>query len=163
MPRKPIPKPVLSPKQKLFLEWLVTPPDLRSPSTQREWCAQNHVATKTATHWRKDPEFRRAWDARLTELQIDPERIDQIMQALYAKASAGSEKAISMYLDVVREFRPPPEVDPRELRGELTDLSDEDLEAMIQAHVHDEIAARQAARDDAALGDDGASAGDADG
>ncbi len=136
----------LTPKQKDFLEWLCTPPAQRVPSNQKEWGRANQVHHNTLSAWRKDPAFRQAWDQRLRELQVDPENIDVVMKALYAKAAAGSEKAIQMYLAVVEEFRPPKEVDPRELRTPLRELTDAELRALIAAHAEDELEARAEVR-----------------
>lgn len=127
------------------MEWLCTPPDLRVPGTQREWATANIVSPTTLTEWKKDTEFRRAWDMRLTELQIDPEKIDQVMSALFAKAVAGSEKAIQMYLQVVREFRPPPELEQADEGPGLGELSDDDLKAMIAEAASAELDARRTA------------------
>ena len=92
----------LTPKQSEFVGWLVTPKELRPQGqrTQREWCGAHQVAMNTASGWRADPNFRREWDKRLMGLKVDPENLDDVMEALLLKAKSGSEKAISMYLDV---------------------------------------------------------------
>lgn len=145
MPTPAMRPPSLTPKQKEFLAWLVTPRDLRpdGEKTQREWCAAHQVGYTTATKWRADPEFRRAWDRQLMELQVDPENLQDVMDALLGRAKAGSEKAISMYLDVVKEFRPPQVTDPEELRAPLAELSDAELADLLSAHALAELEARQ--------------------
>jgi len=123
---------VLTPKQKAFLEWLCTPRELRDPPQQKAWAAANQVDPMVVTAWKKDIKFREHWDRRLTELQIDPERIDLVMEALYQRAVAGSEKAIQMYLQVVREFRPSrASIEDSEGDVVLASLSDDELAAMI--------------------------------
>lgn len=134
----------LSPKQLDFVEWLVTPKGIREPSNQAEWAAQNHVHPTTLTKWRKELDFRKVWDERLTELQVDPENIDEVMTALVGKAKAGDTKAIGMYMDIVKQFRPAPEVDPASLRQPLTELTDEQLAAMVAEHAAAELADRSA-------------------
>ena len=146
----------LTPKQALFLDWLTSPSHLRSPSTQAQWAVENGVGHRTAASWRSNPEFRKAWDRRLTELQIDPERVDEVMQAIHTRAATGDTKAAAMYLEVVDRFRPPAEPDPREMRVELVDLSDAELESIVAGHAAAELLLRrdEAASDDA--GDVGA-------
>ena len=134
----------LTPNQAAFLEWLVTPSELREPSTQTELAKKLGVATTTLTAWKKDTTFRTHWDARLTELQVDPERIDQVMQALYKRATDGSEKAIGMYLEVANRYRPQVNVHVEDARQGVDQLSDEQLAALLAAHASDELAARRA-------------------
>lgn len=136
----------LSNKQQAFLEWLVTPKGLRDPETQDAWGRANQVGGTTLRAWKKDLVFRAAWDARLAELQVDPEKIDEVMTALFRKATAGDTKAISMYLEVADRYRPQVDINVKREPSPLTELDDDALEALLASHVEDELAARRAAR-----------------
>lgn len=135
----------LTDKQQAFLEWLCVPSGLREPSTQMEWGRQNQCGQTALKAWKKDPTFRLAWDARLSELQVDPEKIDEVMTALFKKATIGDTKAISMYLEVADRFRPAPEA-PVEQRTPLAEMSEADLQALLGAHIEDELAERADAK-----------------
>lgn len=133
----------LTPKQGDFLEWLVTPQNLRSEPTQAKWAKANNVNPKTCGHWKADLQFRTAWDAKLRELQYDPSKVDEVLQALHAKAvQAGDVQAAKLWLEVGDRFMPKVEiVDSREA---LKGMSDEELDALTRGAMTDELAARRA-------------------
>lgn len=124
----------LTQKQVDFIEWLCTPPAIREPKTQVEYARSVHCHHKTLAAWKRDLDFKRAWDHRLTELQVDPENLEAVMAALFSKALKEDTKAISMWMDVYRQFRPPPEPEVEEVTV-LSDLSDDDLQALIAGEV----------------------------
>lgn len=133
----------LTPKQKLYLDWLVTPTDQRQPSTQSAFSKQHQVSENTLRAWKKDLGFQEHWNRRLAELQIDPERVDQVMGAIYTKAANGDMKAAAMYLEVVERYRPSSAEVLQEPRKALQELSDDELNELIAAHVQDELRARR--------------------
>lgn len=116
--------------QAAFIEWLVDP---NRQGTQAEWAAARGHVPKTVSTWKKDPRFRAAWDARLRSLNIEPDRIQGVIDAVYAKALEGDTKAASLYLQYIERFTPK-SVNVIEDRS-ARDMSDEELEAEFLADV----------------------------
>ena len=54
---------------KSFLEWLLLGPE-RVPQTQKEWAVANGVHEDSLRRWKRDPRFRKEWEARAAELNI---------------------------------------------------------------------------------------------
>lgn len=130
-------RPKLSPDQRAFIEWLVAP--VQEPSTQYAYAAQTNTAPKTLTNWKNLPEFREEWDRRLQELNVDPERVQEVMDALHIKAKGGDVRAIKLYLEVIDRFRPKVEVEVTR----ASDLTDEQLAELLEQAAGDELAERR--------------------
>ena len=64
----------LTPKQLLFLEWLVNP-DKEGKGSQSAWAEANGISEKSVREWKKDPAFLNAWHYRMYELNVNPGRI----------------------------------------------------------------------------------------
>ena len=118
-----------------FLEWLLLRPD-RQPVTQREWAAEHGVHEDSLRRWKRDPRFRREWEARAAELNIHVERVQTVIDAVYREAAQGDVKAAALYLQYIDKFTPKRRVlvdDERdasglsdlELAAELADLVDD--------------------------------------
>lgn len=90
-----------------FLQWLVTPPEHREPRTYREWAAQHHLDTSTMRRWRADPMFRKEWEKALAEMNIHPDRVQEVIDALHKSATNGDVKAMETYLRMVDKISPP--------------------------------------------------------
>jgi hypothetical protein len=112
-------------KWKTFLDWLLLGPD-RDPVTQREWAAANKIHEDSLRRIKKDPRFVKEWDRRAAELNINPERVQSVINSLWQRASDGDVKAASLYLQYIDKFTPKRKVvvdDERDTQG----LSDEEL------------------------------------
>lgn len=144
----------LSEHQLDFIEWLCTPKAIREPKNQVQYGQQNHIHHKTLAKWKTDLDFKRAWDHRLTELQVDPENLEAVMDALLSKALKEDTKAISMWMDVYRQFRPAPEPEVEEVTV-LSELSDDELDALVADSVAQERMRRQTPLEDDLSGSDG--------
>lgn len=114
----------LSDRQEKFLDWLVDPDRKGSQAD----CARNiGVDPSTLSKWKRDGSFRSMWEKRLAELNVQPDRIQKVVEALYDAAIGGGQqsvKAMELYLRFTERFIPKQIVDDG--RG-LRDLSDEDL------------------------------------
>ena len=115
-----------------LLDWLLQGPE-RAPSTQRDWAAENDLHEDSIRRIKRDPRFIREWDRRAAELNINPERVQSVVDALWQRASAGDTKAASLYLQYVEKFTPKRRVvvDDREATG----LSDVELADELEAQV----------------------------
>tara|TARA_R100001463_G_scaffold1983_1_gene8465 strand:+ start:1349 stop:1771 length:423 start_codon:yes stop_codon:yes gene_type:complete len=115
-----------------FLEWLLLPPGHRVPSTVKEWAAENDVCSDTPARWKKDARFVREWDRRCAELNVNPERVQAVVDALWAKAADGDVKAASLYLQYTERFVPQQKV---QVGRDVSSLSDAELVAELEDKV----------------------------
>ena len=116
-----------------FLEWLLLGHD-RKPLHQYEWAAENGVHEDSLRKWKRDPRFIREWDRRASETNVSPERVQGVVDALWAKAAEGDVKAAGLYLQYVDKFTPKRRLvvdDERDAAG----LSDSDLASELEAEV----------------------------
>ena len=110
---------------KELLEWLLQGPE-RSPRTQREWAKDHEIHEDSIRRIKRDHRFIREWDRRAAELNINPERVQSVINSLWQRASDGDVKAASLYLQYIDKFTPKRKVvvdDERDTQG----LSDEEL------------------------------------
>lgn len=122
---------LLSVKQREFIEWLCDP---ERSGSQREWAEQHEVAGSTLRRWKQDRWFKQAYEQRLAELNISPDRIQVVVDALHRAAAGGDTKAASLYLQYVDRLQPKRVVieDAR-----VAGLSDEELAAELQSLLGD--------------------------
>lgn len=116
--------------QAAFIEWLVDP---NRAGTQIDLAPILGVNHNTLSVWKKETYFRAAWDKRLQSLNIAPDRVQDVIDAIFAKAIAGDTKAASLYLQYIDRFTPKSVavVEDRTVR----DMSDEDLAEALEADV----------------------------
>ena len=108
-----------------FLDWLLRGPE-RQPRTQREWAVENDMHEDSLRRIKRDARFIKEWDRRAAELNINPERVQSVINSLWQRASDGDVKAASLYLQYIDKFTPKRKVvvdDERDTQG----LSDEEL------------------------------------
>jgi len=121
--------PLLDARQEQYLEWLVTPASERIPPTQQAFAKQVGVDPTTLRRWEKKPTFKGEWDRRVSEIQGSPERTQKLLDALYAKALGGDNKAAQLYLQATNRLLPPTTV--INTGSKAAELSDEELDALI--------------------------------
>lgn len=114
---------------KSFLDWLLLGPE-RDPKTQKEWASSNAVHEDSLRRWKRDPRFRREWEARAAELNVHVERVQSVIDAVYKEAAQGDIKAASLYLQYVDRFTPKRQLIVDE--GEASGLSDAALVAELE-------------------------------
>jgi len=118
------------PAQQLeYIEWLVDP---HRVGTHKAWAEAHGLNDSTLRVWKKNPIFKRHLQKRLDELNINPLRIQQVLDNLFEIASGkkggttGAEqnaaaKTLLQYAERLEPARKP--IEDRKLK----DLSDEDL------------------------------------
>lgn len=120
----------LSELQGEFLDWLTDP----EAQARRE--SQNTIADRLGVHkgtlskWKKDPIFVKAWEARLAAMNVNPERMQNLMDVLYSQGLGGSVKAIELYFKL--NDRMTPERHILQTAKAATDMSDAELAAMLE-------------------------------
>jgi len=83
---------------------------------------------------KRDPRFIKEWDRRASELNINPERVQSVIDALWAAAAGGDVKAASLYLQYIDKFTPRKKMildDERDVAG----YSNEELAEALEAEV----------------------------
>ena len=147
----------LSAIQLEYLEWLCTPKDERSPSSERAWAEANHVDITTPRRWKRQAHFKQEWQARSMQLQGTPERTQALLDQLYEQAF-GSHTACSHCGQ--KAGSTPSSVRAAELWGRWTgqlrneaargpepvsakELTDAELDDLLKRSAEDELAARR--------------------
>lgn len=111
-----------TPLQDEFIEWLVDP---EREGSETSWARAHNIGQPNCSKWKQDARFRKAWEKRLAELNINPDRIQKVVNAIYKAATErGDVKAASLYLQYIERFVPTQKVVTEE---RASDLSDEDL------------------------------------
>ena len=108
-----------------LLDWLLQGPE-RKPATQKLWALEHGIHEDSIRRIKRDPRFIREWDRRAAELNVNPERVQSVVDALWQRASEGDTKAAALYLQYVDKFTPKRRVvvdDEREASG----MSDDEL------------------------------------
>lgn len=118
---------LLSPLQLEYIEWLCDP---ERRGSKVGWARDHGVAESTVYKWSKDRWFKAAYEQRLAELNISPDRIQMVVDALHRAAAGGDTKAAQLYLQYVDRLQPKRVVieDAR-----VASLSDEELAAELQS------------------------------
>ena len=74
---------------KALLDWLLLGPE-RSPKTQKEWAVEQEIHQDSVRRIKRDPRFIREWDRRAAELNINPERVQSVIDALWQQAACAA-------------------------------------------------------------------------
>lgn len=118
---------------KELLEWLLQGPE-RSPRTQREWAKDHEMHEDSIRRIKRDNRFIREWDRRAAELNINPERVQSVIDALWQRAADGDVKAASLYLQYIDKFTPKRKVAVAEDR-DVAAMSDSELANELEATI----------------------------
>ena len=116
-----------------LLEWLLLGPE-RDPQTQRDWARENSVHEDSLRRIKRDPRFVREWDRRAAELNINPERVQSVIDALWQQAANGDVKAASLYLQYIEKFTPRRKVVVEDER-DAQSFSDDELASLLEEEV----------------------------
>lgn len=133
---------LLDARQEKYLNWLITPPHERIPSSQLKYCEENQIDPTTVRRWQKKPYFIKEWDRRVEELQGSPERTQRILDALYDKGVDGDVRAAKLYLEATHRLTPAPTTSKTTSKG-MADLSDDELDELIGKMAEREKSQRQ--------------------
>lgn len=133
---------LLDARQEKYLNWLITPPHERIPSSQLKYCEENQIDPTTVRRWQKKPYFIKEWDRRVEELQGSPERTQRILDALYDKGVDGDVRAAKLYLEATHRLTPAPTTSKATSKG-MADLSDDELDELIGKMAEREKSQRQ--------------------
>ncbi len=115
--------------QAQFVEWLCG--DRPKDETQEQLAARLDVSPGTLSKWKKDVSFRRAWESRMRELHSDPDKIQDIMEVLFANIkSKGDVKSAELYMRLIDRMTP--QKIEMSSKDQLASMSDEELAAALE-------------------------------
>lgn len=110
------------------------PPNQRP--TQQEWADRNGVSLRTVSGWKKNQKFRDEWNRRMGDTWLDPDNVGPIIRNLMNMATnqgPQAVKAAEVYLKFVGMMQPPDVNVNVRVPQDLSQLSDEELAAMVSA------------------------------
>lgn len=119
----------LTSNQLAFLEWMVDPSPKSVKGSQAQWCRDHGLDESNPRIWKRQPKFQEALRARLDELNVSPDRIQEVVDAMFKQATEGNTKAAELYLRFVERLQPPRVV----VEKSASDLSDEELVAALES------------------------------
>lgn len=123
---------ILDSRQEEYLAWLCTAPSERDPASKEAYATHIGVNVTTLRRWEKKEVFRKAWQARVDEVQGSPERSQRLLDTLYAKALEGDIKAAQLYLQATNRMAPPTmTVKTERATAELSDAELDELIAVV--------------------------------
>lgn len=122
---------ILDSRQEEYLGWLCTAPSEREPASKEAYALSIGVNVSTLRRWEKKDVFRKAWQARVDEVQGSPERSQRLLDTLYGKALEGDIKAAQLYLQATNRMAPPTMTVKTERA--TAELSDSELDELIAA------------------------------
>ncbi len=105
----------------------------------KDYAAHANVHYNTLQNWKKDEKFQRAWNERLRQLNVNPETIQEVVNALRDKAARGDVMAAKLFLAYAGEYNEKQEVTVTRSSAEL---SDEELDALIAEELNKKKAER---------------------
>lgn len=109
-----------------YVEWLVMPEAMRDPKTKVAWAEQAGVNRRTLNEWENDDRVKWAIRDRADALNMSPDRVQAVMNALWKKAEGGDVQAAKLYMDHVDKIMPR---EGAKVTG-FEDLSDEELKLL---------------------------------
>jgi len=113
--------------QRKYLEWL-TDPDRKG--TKTAWAEANDVDIATVRRWQRDPKFRQELDRRLLDLNIRPDRVQEVIESMHRSAVLGDVRAAETYLKYIGRFQPTTRVIVED--KQVSQLTDAELAALLQ-------------------------------
>lgn len=132
-------------KQRL-LEWLLTPIKDREPPTLYELADEVGMTRRQLTTWKSEADFLEEWERQYRNSVGSPERKQAVIDTLYKTATDPDDPkhvmAAGKYLEAVDAIAPQ-KVDITVKGGKVTDLSDEELKALMARLAERELDSRK--------------------
>jgi len=136
--------------QDRFISWLLTLKEHREPQTQKALAEELGLVPGTLVAWKRDEDFLRAWNAAYLRTIGSPGTKMEIMATLEQTATDPDDpkhvQAAKAYFEIEGSLRPAKsQVDINVQSTPPSELSDEQLQAMIDRKAGDELARRREA------------------
>jgi len=114
----------------MFVEWCALPEQERVPRLMSEWALQMGVPERTLSSWKKSSWFRQQLATLYDQVNVSPDRLQGVMDAMYSAAIQGNTKAAELYMRAVEQIA------PKKVYIEsktVQDMSDDELSAALRA------------------------------
>jgi integrase len=114
-----------------WIDWLLTPKAERGDlQTLEQYCASVNLSPDTTRSWRARNRVRQAINRTADEMNLKPERIQRVIDAMFKAAEQGDTKAAMLVLQYADKLQPKRIIiEDRTLSG----MSDEDLRNQLAA------------------------------
>lgn len=132
--------------QDLFIDWLLDP---ERDGSQNQWAKDHGIVPSTIFRWKTDdPYFAKELDQRMREHNVSPDRIQKVIDALFASATnpdnRGQVSAAKLLLEYLELFTPTSKrVNEKRTTLDASQLSDDELEALIAEGAQRELQSRK--------------------
>lgn len=132
----------LTPLQADFLDWWVTPDEEKDPRWPAWWAEQHGLNPETCRRWRKTDWWDVALRKRLAELNVSPDRVQKVIDALFESATDVTSKqhvqAARVLLEYTQQLMPVQPVLPADrTTDQLSDAEIDELLAVELAKTRD--------------------------
>lgn len=118
-------------RQQQYLDWLCTAPSERNPASKQGFADHLGVDVSTLRRWEKKDVFAKEWEQRSRAFQGSPERTQNVLDTLHARALDGDVRAAQLWLQAMDKMAPA-QVEVKTDR-KAAQLSDEELDELIGA------------------------------
>jgi hypothetical protein len=125
----------LSPEAFQYLEWLTDPEVQASKETVTAFSRRTGIPVRSMQNWKRQHKFVRAWEHRCAAMNVNPERIQNLMDVLYDQGRKGSVKAIELYMKLNDRMTPERHVIEASTRPAAVDMSDDELAEELEKRV----------------------------
>jgi len=128
-----------------FLDWLLTAPADRVPSTQGDLSEELGLHRNQLSQWKNDPDFLAEWERQYRKTVGSPEKAKAVLDSLFETATDRTDPrqvpAARAYLEAIDAVKPK-RVEMTVVKGAAKELSDDDLMSMLAERAEAELAAR---------------------
>lgn len=134
------------PRHVRLLDWELTPPASRQPSTQQALADELGVSPRTLRDWKESAKFQQAWQVAFKELAGSMERTKTLLDGLYQDATTALDpgdraRAAKLHWDISRQVAPP---EPQQaISRRARELSDAELRLMLSDAALEELVSRR--------------------
>lgn len=108
---------IMDPLVAEYLEWFVDP----DRGTHQSWCDAHGVSRNVTKAWERNYVFQSALRERLAELNVSPDRVQEVVNRMHREAVGGNVKAMELYLRYTESIQPEKVVIETRNVSELTD------------------------------------------
>lgn len=137
----------MSPEQRRFILWLMTPKDERDPRTQRDLADELGVSGPQLSEWKRDPDFLTEWNATYLRTIGSPESKMKIMNVLLMTATDEDDpkhvSAAKAYFEIEGSLKPTKQQVDISVTAKPSELSDDDLDRLLSERAEDELSKRR--------------------
>ena len=104
-----------------YVEWYALPDSEKLPRTSKEWGAEFGVPERTLAAWRKSVWFRDQLELLYGQVNVSPDRVQAVIDAMHSQAVQGNTKAAELYMRMVDRIAPPQVIVKHKAADELSD------------------------------------------